>query len=307
LRAAADRSAAAPAPDQGDAPGPSDNAPPAAGAAAPGAGQAGAGQAGAGQAGAGQAGAGEKTTTGVGELAPGAGQAGADQAGAGEKATTGAGELAPGADQAGAGEVARRRRAAAPEDAVYPGRGDDNDERGSGRRQRRQRGQRWPEAVGLFAIERRMLARGDDGQPEQVLWDTHWFDTAAMANPTAGTRLAGMVNPHSMRHGPGYMVTAIGVSLSVIALSLIVASFAFCRRLLHPLALTGQMALSLYIGHVLVGFSVLVMIGKLSGEDLSFIAFYIVACWVAAIGFACLWRSYFKRGPIEAVMRWLTG
>ena len=184
--------------------------------------------------------------------------------------------------------------------------GDDSDEARI-QRWRRQRNQRWPVGVGLFRVDRYMLARDADGNEEQVLWDTHSFDTVAMAKPSAAARWAGMINPHSMRHGPGYMMTATGIALAVIALSLMVASFAFCRRVLKPMVWTGQMALSLYVGHVLVGFGILALIGKLRGEDLSFIAFYIITCWVAAVAFACLWRSHFKRGPLEAVMRWMTG
>ncbi len=164
----------------------------------------------------------------------------------------------------------------------------------------------WPESVGLFAVERHMLASRAGGEPEVVHWDTHWVDAAAMASPSAGYRWADLLDPFSMRPGPGYMMTATGVSMSVIALSLILASFGLMRRVLRPFVLTGQMALSIYVAHVLVGFTVLNLIGKLNGEGLPFIAFYVVVAWVAATGFACWWRAHWKRGPLESVMRWLT-
>ena len=103
------------------------------------------------------------------------------------------------------------------------------------------------------------------------------------------------------------MMTAMGVSMSVIALSLMIASFGVFRRLLRPLVVAGQMALTLYVAHVVVGFYVLQWIGRLRGENLVFIGFYIVVAWIVAVGFANWWRAHWRRGPLEAVMRWLTG
>mgnify|MGYP002628361292 FL=1 len=103
------------------------------------------------------------------------------------------------------------------------------------------------------------------------------------------------------------MMTATGVSMSVIALSLMLASFALLRRVLRPLVVAGQMALTLYVGHVVIGFYVLKWIERLRGENLIFIGFYAVVAWIAAVAFANWWRAHWRRGPLEAVMRWLTG
>jgi uncharacterized membrane protein YeiB len=45
----------------------------------------------------------------------------------------------------------------------------------------------------------------------------------------------------------------------------------------------------------------------LRGENLIFIGFYTVVAWIAAVAFANWWRAHWRRGPLEAVMRWLTG
>lgn len=167
---------------------------------------------------------------------------------------------------------------------------------------------RWPPAIGLFAIERRMLVEPvGEGEREQVKWDTHWLDTAALLAPSVGRRWAGLVDPFGFTPGPGYMMTAMGVSMTVIALSLMLASFAVVRRVLRPFIVAGQMALTLYVAHVVVGFYVLKWIGRLQGENLTFIAFYVVCAWVAAVAFANWWRVHWRRGPLEAVMRWMTG
>jgi len=168
--------------------------------------------------------------------------------------------------------------------------------------------QRWPAAIGLFAIKRQLVVKPvGQGENERVLWDTHWVDTAALLQPSVGRRWAGLVDPFGFKPGPGYMMTAMGVSMTVIALSLMLASFAMMRRVFRPFIVAGQMALTLYVGHVVVGFYVLQWIGRLSGENLTFIGFYIVVAWVAALAFANWWRAHWRRGPLEAVMRWLTG
>ena len=168
---------------------------------------------------------------------------------------------------------------------------------------------RWPAAVGLLAIERRLAVKPvtPEGPSEMVLWDTRWLDTAAMLDPSTGARWAGLMDPFGFTPGPGYMMTAMGVSLSVIALSLMLASFAMMRRILRPFVVAGQMALTLYVAHVVIGFYVLKRIDRLQGENLTFIAFYVVVCWLAAVAFANWWRAHWRRGPLESVMRWMTG
>jgi uncharacterized membrane protein YeiB len=168
---------------------------------------------------------------------------------------------------------------------------------------------RWPSAIGLFGIERRLVVMPDSagGENESLRWDTHWIDTQSLLAPSVNARWAVLADPFGRKPGPGYMMTAIGVSMSVIALSLMLASFALLRRVLRPLVVAGQMALTLYVGHVVIGFYVLKWIERLRGENLIFIGFYTVVAWIAAVAFANWWRAHWRRGPLEAVMRWLTG
>lgn len=168
---------------------------------------------------------------------------------------------------------------------------------------------RWPSAIGLFGIERRLVVMPDSagGENESLRWDTHWIDTQSLLDPSVNARWAGLVDPFGRKSGPGYMITAMGVSMSVIALSLMLASFAMLRRVLRPLVVAGQMALTLYVGHVVIGFYVLQWIERLRGENLIFIGFYVVVACIAAVAFANWWRAHWRRGPLEAVMRWLTG
>ncbi len=74
-------------------------------------------------------------------------------------------------------------------------------------------------------------------------------------------------------------------------------------RLVAPLVSTGQLALTLYIGHVVVGLGTLEEMGRLEGQTLPYsIGAAFVFFGVAVIG-SHLWRKRFARGPLEALMR----
>jgi len=75
---------------------------------------------------------------------------------------------------------------------------------------------------------------------------------------------------------------------------------------LHPFVATGQLALSLYVGHVLLGMGTLEIMGKLEKQTLSFSLLASLVFCVVGLLFASIWRKRFKRGPIETLMRSLT-
>ncbi|MEM1204722.1 MAG: heparan-alpha-glucosaminide N-acetyltransferase domain-containing protein [Acidobacteriota bacterium] len=84
------------------------------------------------------------------------------------------------------------------------------------------------------------------------------------------------------------------------------------RRLIEALASTGQLALTLYVAHVLVGMGTLEALGWLAegkgaeGQSLGRAVLSALVFCVAAVGFAWGWRRYFNRGPVEWCMRKLT-
>ncbi len=168
------------------------------------------------------------------------------------------------------------------------------------------RGKVWPALVNLVGIERHLPVKDGDKQ-KLIPWDTSWVDAEAVAHPTAKQRLASMTTISSGSKSPYYMLTAIGTSMGIIGLCLILASFSRMKRILSPFVLTGQMALTLYVGHALVGFYILNWIDMRRGNPMPFVAFYVVMCWVTSVAFSVAWRAFFKRGPLEMVMRWMTG
>lgn len=72
------------------------------------------------------------------------------------------------------------------------------------------------------------------------------------------------------------------------------------------LAPVGQMTLSLYVGHILLGMGVLEEIGWLKGRSLVDVLIAATVFFVFSIVFAQTWRRFFQHGPLETLMRRLS-
>lgn len=70
---------------------------------------------------------------------------------------------------------------------------------------------------------------------------------------------------------------------------------------------TGQLALTTYVGHVFIGIGGLIVIGWLENRTLAEALLYSVSYFAVCAVFSYFWRSKFKRGPLEALMRKLSG
>ena len=109
--------------------------------------------------------------------------------------------------------------------------------------------------------------------------------------------------------GPLFAVSAAGTAMLAVATMLWACDRARGARLLRPLVACGQLALTLYVLHVLVLFFVLQPltvamvdgIGKLWTTALCVLAFDL-----AALVSASWWRTRGRQGPLEALLRRLS-
>jgi len=69
----------------------------------------------------------------------------------------------------------------------------------------------------------------------------------------------------------------------------------------------GQLALTIYLAHVVVGMAVLESFGRLYDRCLPWAVFTSLAFSASTIAFSWLWRRRFTRGPLEALMKRLCG
>jgi uncharacterized membrane protein YeiB len=144
-----------------------------------------------------------------------------------------------------------------------------------------------------------------------------WFLDGAFAKKTSLGRLDEFVmelhelaKAESLPPAPLYVLSAGGVAFSVVALCFLACGPGRVKKILHPLACTGRMALTLYVAHVFISFLIIgdqLEEGKLGSMELTEAAAWIVLVWVVSVLVATGWLRFFRRGPLESVMRFLTG
>lgn len=74
-----------------------------------------------------------------------------------------------------------------------------------------------------------------------------------------------------------------------------------------PFIAMGQLALTLYVAHLVIGKWTLEALGVLGNRTLPFAIGSAVIFCICAVIFSHFWRKQFERGPIEWVMRRITG
>jgi len=108
----------------------------------------------------------------------------------------------------------------------------------------------------------------------------------------------------SMPPMPLYMAAATGTAFTVIGLGVLASHRWPGSRWLAPLVATGQMALTLYVAHAVIGLVPLLALGLLKGHrTVAFSVLWSATFCVASVVFATLWRRRFARGPLEALLR----
>jgi uncharacterized membrane protein YeiB len=106
---------------------------------------------------------------------------------------------------------------------------------------------------------------------------------------------------------PGYILSTGASASLIIGLMLLLEDSGGRSKRPGPLAATGQLSLTVYLAHVIVGMGVLETIGRLEHQTIGFALLSAGICCVVSVAFAFVWRRTFDRGPFEALMRWITG
>lgn len=102
--------------------------------------------------------------------------------------------------------------------------------------------------------------------------------------------------PHSQM--PLWLVGATGAAACGLGLALEAA--ARLRGIVWPLAATGQLALTLYAGHLLLLHA---LPGRLTAATAADAVVLVALVTAGAVVFATVWRAFFSRGPLEALLR----
>ena len=105
---------------------------------------------------------------------------------------------------------------------------------------------------------------------------------------------------------PLYLAAGAGTAVLLIIGSIWIGEH-LSTRITEPLVSTGQLALTTYVAHVLIGMGVLEAMDRLEDQTLGWAVATSIVFSVAAVISSWLWRRRFARGPLEALMRRIAG
>lgn len=129
-----------------------------------------------------------------------------------------------------------------------------------------------------------------------------------LANPLNGTdaeTVIALFGTSSMPALPLFLLAAGGTATVVIALSVRTASL--MAEAWRPLVSTGQMALTWYFAHIVVGLGSLIALGFAGTESLPVAAGYGLMFFGTAVLLSWAWKAVFRHGPLEWLMRRVAG
>lgn len=119
--------------------------------------------------------------------------------------------------------------------------------------------------------------------------------------------LAALATTEPVPPMPLYTMAGLGAACVLIGICLMISDWMKSVGVLGLLVPAGQQTLTLYIAHIVIGMWVLEAMGMLGGQSVGqSVAASALFCLTATI-YAVNWANWFKRGPIEALMRKVAG
>lgn len=126
---------------------------------------------------------------------------------------------------------------------------------------------------------------------------------SAGAGPVGVELVSDLFGTAPMPPMPLYIIAGSGTACAVIAACVALGERFAEASWLKPWVATGQLALTLYVAHVVLGMGGLEALGWLEHQTPTFAIGSALVFSALSILFAHLWRKRFKRGPLEWVMR----
>lgn len=105
---------------------------------------------------------------------------------------------------------------------------------------------------------------------------------------------------------PLYIIAGFSTAVITICLCCMAGERFAGTVVVRLLSRVGQMAMTIYFAHVIVGLGVLGALGLLSMQSADTALIATLVFFAGATLFAALWRTRFRRGPVETLIRALT-
>ncbi|KGJ93920.1 DUF418 domain-containing protein [Colwellia psychrerythraea] len=102
---------------------------------------------------------------------------------------------------------------------------------------------------------------------------------------------------------PQYVIAAGSLAVVIIICCLYLSEKFSERKLIAWLYQTGQLSLTLYVAHVIIGMGVLEATDHLRNQSIGFSLLSSLLFCISGITLSVLWLKYFKTGPLEWVFR----
>ena len=127
------------------------------------------------------------------------------------------------------------------------------------------------------------------------------------ASPEDAEVIVALLGSEALPPMPIYMLAGGGTAVAVIMLAVAFAQRFPGAAATRAIVAAGQLSLTIYVAHVLIGMGALSAVGRLENQSLPFAIAASAAFYAVAVGFAVLWRKRFARGPLEWAMRKASG
>ena len=108
---------------------------------------------------------------------------------------------------------------------------------------------------------------------------------------------------------PIYMFNGIAISISIISACIIIGKRFSTNKILLALNKTGQLALTFYVAHVIIGMGIIDAINpeKMGNYPIEFSVGYALLFSLLCVLFATFWLKNRENGPIEWIMKKIIG
>jgi uncharacterized protein len=127
-------------------------------------------------------------------------------------------------------------------------------------------------------------------------------------DPATTEELATLLGTSPMPPLPLYMANGVSIAFAVISACILLAQRFEHSWLIDTLKKTGQLALTFYVAHVILGMGIIEIIrpGIMGQFPIEFSVAYAIGFSILCMLFATIWAKYRKIGPLEWVMRKVT-
>ncbi len=127
-------------------------------------------------------------------------------------------------------------------------------------------------------------------------------------NQDSAKALSEILGTNPMPPLPIYMCNGIAISFAIISACIMISKRFENSFIIDALNKTGQLALTFYVAHVIIGMGIVEAINpsEMGKYSIEFSVIYALGFSLLCIVFAVIWRKYKKTGPLEWLMRKIT-